>query len=220
MLEGMEIIVDVARSPQGHLAGTVRPAGRGGKRRDFHGVMELLACLERIIDVDASMLIDATPRKGDPIMTDPIELSSLPQADQDAIVTNLLALSSGFQARDVNRLAGVYSADADWVNAFGTVKKGRDQILGYLQGLFADENFNAGNLEAPPEVAIRVLTPEVVLVSAHLRVAGQKLVGGGEIPERDNHSLRVLHRQPDGTWPIVSEMYNDANREATYLPST
>ncbi len=219
MLGGMEIIVDVARSPQGHLTGTVGPASRD-PRRDFHGVMDLLACLERIIDVDASVLADPTTTKGEQNMTDPIEFSSLPQADQDAIVTNLLALSSGFQARDVNQLTGIYSADADWVNAFGTIKKGYDQILRYLQGLFADANFNAGNLEAPPEVAIRVLTPDVVLVSAHLRVAGQKLVGGGAISDRDNHSLRVLHRQPDGTWPIVSEMYNDANREATYLPST
>lgn len=100
------------------------------------------------------------------------------------------------------------------------MKQGHDQIVAYLRGLFADENFNAGTLEAPPEIAIRVLTPEVVLVSAHLRVAGQKLVGGGEIPERDNRSLRVLHRQPDGSWLIVSEMYNDANREATYLTAT
>jgi uncharacterized protein (TIGR02246 family) len=215
----MEIIVDVGRSAQGHLSGTVRPAGRV-ERRDFHGVMDLLACLERIIDVDSSILADPTTTKGEQNMTDPIEFSSLPQADQDAIVTNLLALSSGFQARDVNQLAGIYSADADWVNAFGTVKKGRDEILSYLRGLFADENFNAGNLEAPPEVAIRVLTPEVVLVSAHIRVAGQKLIGGGAISERDNHSLRVLHRQPDGAWPIVSEMYNDANRDVTYVPST
>ncbi len=219
MLGGMEIIVDITRSPQGQLAGTVRPAG-SVNGRDFYGVMELLACLERIIDVDASILAVTTTTKGEQTMTDPIEFSSLPQADQDVITTNLLALSSGFKARDVNQLTDVYSADADWVNAFGTVKRGSDQILAYLQGLFADENFNAGTLEAPPEVAIRVLTREVVLVSAHLRVAGQKLVGGGEIPERDNRSLRVLHRQADGTWPIVSEMYNDANREVTYTPST
>ena len=87
MLGGMEIIVDVARSPQGQLTGTVRPAG-SAKRRDFHGVMELLACLERIIDVDASILADPTTTKGEPTMTDPIEFSSLPQADQDAITTN------------------------------------------------------------------------------------------------------------------------------------
>lgn len=42
------------------------------------------------------------------------------------------------------------------------------------------------------------------------------MVGGGEIEVRDNHSLRVLQRQPDGTWLVVSEMYNDANQETTY----
>ena len=86
----------------------------------------------------------------------------------------------------------------------------------YLRGLFSSENFNAGSLKGPPETAIRVLTPEVVLVSAHLIEVGQKTIDGGVIEERDNHSLRVLHRQADGRWLIVSEMYNDANRESTY----
>ena len=61
-----------------------------------------------------------------------------------------------------------------------------------------------------------MLTPEVLLVNAHLQVEGQRMVGGGEIEVRDNHSLRVLQRQPDGTWLVVSEMYNDANQETTY----
>jgi ketosteroid isomerase-like protein len=95
-------------------------------------------------------------------------------------------------------------------------EEGRDEIVEYLRGLFSDDNFNAGTVKAPPETSIRVLTPEVVLVSAHLQVEGQKLVGGGEIEMRDNHSLRVLQRQNDGSWLIVSEMYNDANREQTY----
>jgi hypothetical protein len=66
----------------------------------------------------------------------------------------------------------VYSDDADWVNAFGTVKRGREAIVGYLRGLFADDNFNRGEPEGPPETSFRVLTPEVVLVSAHLRIKG------------------------------------------------
>ncbi len=144
------------------------------------------------------------------------DLSSLPQPDQDSIGQTLVALMTGFQERDADKLIAVYSLDADWVNAFGTVKKGGDEIVAYLRGLFADDNFNAGALRTPPEVVIRVLTPDVVLVSAHLQVEGQQLVGGGEIEERDNYSLRVLHRQPDGSWPIVSEMFNDANREKTY----
>jgi uncharacterized protein (TIGR02246 family) len=132
----------------------------------------------------------------------------------------LIALRTGFQDRDADKLVGVYSADADWVNAFGSVKKGSEEILTYLRGLFADANFNAGTLRGPPEVTIRVLTPEVALVSAHLQVEGQKLLAGGEIELRDNYSLRVLRRQADGAWPIVSEMFNDANRESTYAPKS
>ena len=144
------------------------------------------------------------------------DISSLPQADQDAIGATLISLLTGFRERDAEQLAGIYTPDADWVNAFGSVKKGGAEIVAYLRGLFADDNFNAGTLKAPPETTIRVLTPEVVLVSAHLQVDGQKLVGGGEIEVRDNYSLRVLQRQKDGSWLIVSEMYNDANREQTY----
>ncbi len=144
------------------------------------------------------------------------DISSLPKADQDAIGATLISLLTGFQERDAEKLLGIYTSDADWVNAFGSVKKGGHEIVEYLRGLFSDDNFNAGTLKAPPQTALRVLTPDVVLVSAHLQVEGQKLVGGGEIEVRDNHSLRVLQRQDDGSWLIVSEMYNDANREQTY----
>ena len=150
------------------------------------------------------------------LAADSNDISSLPQTDQDAIGATLISLMTGFQERDAEKLVGIYTSDADWVNAFGTVKKGGDEIVDYLRGLFADDNFNAGTLKAPPETALRVLTPDVILVSAHLQVEGQKLVGGGEIEARDNHSLRVLQRQDDGSWLIVSEMYNDANREQTY----
>ena len=143
------------------------------------------------------------------------DLSSLPQADQDAIGVTLMALLSGFQERNADKLVGVYSADADWVNAFGTVKRGRDEIVDYLTGLFRDDNFNRGELAGPPETSFRVLTPEVVLVSAHLIVKGQGLVGGGTL-DRDNYSLRALQRQDDGSWLIVSEMFQDANTETTY----
>lgn len=148
--------------------------------------------------------------------TDAGDISTLPQTDQDAIGTTLIALLTGFRERDAEKLVGIYSADADWVNAFGTVKKGGPEIVQYLRGLFSDDNFNAGTLKAPPTTNIRALTPDVVLVSAHLQVEGQKLVDGGEIEVRDNFSLRVLQRQPDGAWLIVSEMYNDANRDETY----
>jgi|HubBroStandDraft_2_1064218.scaffolds.fasta_scaffold131962_2 uncharacterized protein (TIGR02246 family) len=144
------------------------------------------------------------------------DVSSLPVADQEAIARTLRSLLTGFGTRQADALAGVYSADADWVNAFGSVKKGGEEIVGYLRGLFADGNFNAGKLKAPPESRVRVLTPDVVLVSSHLKIEGQQLVDGGVIAERDNHSLRVLQRQADGGWLIVSEMYMDVRRDQSY----
>jgi uncharacterized protein (TIGR02246 family) len=141
--------------------------------------------------------------------------SDLPPTDQEAIGKTLLTLLKAFDDRDAARLRRVYSDDADWVNAFGTVKRGRDEIVDYLTGLFRDDNFNRGELAGPPETGFRVLTPEVVLVSAHLIVKGQGLVGGGTL-DRDNYSLRALQRQDDGSWLIVSEMFQDANTETTY----
>jgi uncharacterized protein (TIGR02246 family) len=141
--------------------------------------------------------------------------SELPASDQEAIGKTLLTLLRAFDERDAEPLQHVYSDDADWVNAFGTVKRGRDEIVNYLRGLFGDDNFNRGELAGPPEPSFRVLTPEVVLVSAHLQVKGQGLVGGATL-DRDNFSLRALQRQNDGSWLIVSEMFQDANTETTY----
>lgn len=145
------------------------------------------------------------------------DFSELPAADQEAIGKTLLTLLKSFDERDAGPLQAVYSDDADWVNAFGTVKRGRDDIVDYLTGLFQDDNFNRGELAGPPETSFRVLTPGVVLVSAHLKVKGQGLVGGGTL-DRDNFSLRALQRQDDGSWLIVSEMFADANIETTYQP--
>src|ERR1700685_3087602 len=93
------------------------------------------------------------------------ELSSLRPADQEAVTRTLLSLLMGFRSRNADQLVGVYSDDADWVNAFGTTKKGGPEIVSYLRGLFSDENFNAGTLKAPPESVIRVLTPDIIVVS-------------------------------------------------------
>ncbi len=46
----------------------------------------------------------------------------MPANDQIAIGRTLRALLAGFACCDVSVLEGVYSDDADWVNAFGTVK--------------------------------------------------------------------------------------------------
>ncbi len=66
--------------------------------------------------------------------------SELPPADQEAIGKTLLTSLKSFDDRNADPLRGVYSDDADWVNAFGTLKRGRDDIVDYLSGLFQDDN--------------------------------------------------------------------------------
>ena len=147
-------------------------------------------------------------------MADPNDLSSLPQADQDAIATTLGRLLTGFSERDAETLVGIYAPDVDWVNAFGTVKRGHDGG-GVPAGAVRRRQLQRRHPHGPPEIAFKVLTPEVVLVSAHLQVQGQKFVDGGEIEVRDNPRSGCCSASP-GAWLIVSEMYNDANREETY----
>jgi uncharacterized protein (TIGR02246 family) len=144
-----------------------------------------------------------------------IDFADLPSDDQQAIGKTLLTLLTSFRDRDAEALRAVYSNDADWVDAFGTVKRGREEIVDYLSGLFAYDDFNRGEPEGPPETSFLVLTPEVVLVSARLRIKGQGLVGGGTL-DRANFSLCALQRQADGSWLIVSEMFQDANTETTF----
>ncbi|MFG1235660.1 hypothetical protein V5F63_00460 [Xanthobacter autotrophicus DSM 597] len=63
---------------------------------------------------------------------------------------------------------------------------------------------------------MRMVTDTMVIVSTHLQIKGQRLIGGAEIQLRGNHSLRVLHKQADERWLIVSEMDKDTHQDQTY----
>jgi ketosteroid isomerase-like protein len=59
------------------------------------------------------------------------DFADLPSDDQQAIGKTLLTLLTSFRDRDAEALRAVYSNDADWVDAFGTVKRGREEIVDY-----------------------------------------------------------------------------------------
>ena len=139
--------------------------------------------------------------------------------DTDGAIGNvLLVLRTSFRMRDARPLLGIYAEDADWTNAFGTTLKGRQQIVGYLTGLFADPHFGAGQA-GPPQVSIRPVTPDVIVVKTYIEVEGQQAFDGTTLPTRRNHSLKVIERQPEGQWLILSDIYMDARTDATYRDS-
>jgi uncharacterized protein (TIGR02246 family) len=144
------------------------------------------------------------------------DLAMTDDPDAAAIGQTLRALQVAFRTRNADLLNDVYVEDAHWTNAFGTTLSGRDAIVDYLRGLFADTHFAAGQMINPPQVSIRPVTDDVVVVKIYTEIAGQQTVDGHELPVRRNHSLKVLARQDDGRWLIVSEMYMDAREETTY----
>lgn len=141
---------------------------------------------------------------------------SLTPADQMAIGATLQALHEGFNLRDVSLMTDVYADDADWINAFGTRKKGRAEILSYLQGLFAEPLFDQGKPAGPPSMSLRPVDSDVVIVTIQLQVLGQGLAGGGTIPVRNNYSLHILQKQPDGRWFVISQLFMDARTDTTW----
>ena len=136
-----------------------------------------------------------------------------------AIEQTLQQLMTAFREHDADALSGICVEDADWTNAFGTTRHGRDAIISYLRGLFADPHFAAGTPAGAPELAVRFVTDDVALAKTYVEIQGQQTVAGDRLPVRRNHSLKVLSRQSDGRWLIVSEIFMDARDDSTYVGS-
>jgi len=52
------------------------------------------------------------------------------------------------------------------------ILSGRDAVVAYLKGLFADAHFGAGKLIGRPQVSIRPVTPDVVVSKTYAEIAG------------------------------------------------
>ncbi len=137
--------------------------------------------------------------------------------DEHAIGHTLRTLMMAFQRREADLLQSVYTEDADWTNAFGRSLHGREAIVTYLRELFADANFGDGEMRGEPQVDVRAITDDVVVARTYAEITGQRTVDGGTIAVRRNHSLKVLQRQAEGDWRIVSEMYMDARDDVTHV---
>jgi uncharacterized protein (TIGR02246 family) len=146
-----------------------------------------------------------------------VGVEAMDSADQEAITAVVGQMFIAFAQRSVELLDGVYTDTTDWINALGSVKTGSVAIIDYLGGLFRDGNFDQGRVVTGPDCTLRRLDEDNVVVIAHLQIAGQGLVGGGEIALRDSRSAHVISRQPDGAWRIVTQMFQDARTGTSYI---
>ncbi|WP_434986113.1 hypothetical protein [Vreelandella zhaodongensis] len=58
---------------------------------------------------------------------------------------------------------------------------------------------------------------DAVAVKVYTQIEGQRTIEGDVLPTRHNYSLKLLGRQSDGSWKIVSELFMDARSEVTHI---
>lgn len=130
-------------------------------------------------------------------------------SEEESIGDVLIALGMGFANRDAEAVASLYTEDAEWLNAFGDWRQGRDEILAEMEHLFSSPDFTAGRPVGPPTGSVRLLRPEVAVAWTYQEIEGQRMIGSGaEVGTRRNHSMLVLTREGD-QWLIAAQMFMD-----------
>jgi len=136
------------------------------------------------------------------VKADPAE-----QEADTAIRQAIADWDAGWRTFDPELVSRDYADDADWINAFGERRTGREQIKAYLAHGFTSPQW-AGRHTTPSTVSIRFLGPDLAAVSSSRQTTGQKSGSGRAYSTRHTHDLRLFARR-NGRWLIVSHQIMD-----------
>jgi len=105
-----------------------------------------------------------------------------------------------------------YATNAVWINAFGGRQVGRDSIIAFLRGLYADPGYRESRVvrAEPPEVLF--IRPDVAVVHEFHEREGQRLADGTVIARRTHTTLVVSKEQ--GRWLIQYQSIADERPRA------
>lgn len=138
---------------------------------------------------------------------------ALPPSDSLAITAAVDRWFEAWETLDAALAAQDYAEDADWTNAFGQTQRGRAAIEAQLREVFALGFVTAGQSE-PVGQEVRLLRPDVALVTTRVERRGQQAEGGEGLGVRRTTHLRVFERR-GGAWFIVSHLISDARAMGT-----
>jgi uncharacterized protein (TIGR02246 family) len=130
------------------------------------------------------------------------------KGDQPAIEQVIENWNRAWQTKDPKLAAQDYSDDADWTNAFGMKRKGRTEIEKILTEVFALPFVMAGQSRTL-EQSVKLIKPDVALVTTLVERTGQQVGSGAELGPRQTSHLRVLIKSK-GRWKIISHLISDA----------
>ena len=131
----------------------------------------------------------------------------LAKADRDAVMQALHRWEQAWVDKDAELAARDYSDDADWTNAFGMRRIGREAIQELLEEVFQLPFVMAGSTSYEYHDFIYV-GPGTILLRSHAIRTNQQLPSGTTEPPRRINHLRVFSKR-GGRWVIISHLIAD-----------
>jgi uncharacterized protein (TIGR02246 family) len=134
--------------------------------------------------------------------------------DETAIRAVMRASGQGWAEGDAAVVAEAYSNDAEWMNAFGDVRRGPEAIERYLSGLFEDDDDGMGESEQANGrmISLRYLGDDVAIF--HFMTISTRAGALEGADHRQVHTTSILAKA-NGQWRIVHEHTSDARPRTT-----
>ncbi|MEM6703964.1 MAG: SgcJ/EcaC family oxidoreductase [Acidobacteriota bacterium] len=131
------------------------------------------------------------------------------EADYDAVRKLLTTSAAAWGQGDAKSLSSAYGEDAEWMNAFGQIRRGSEAIRAYLSDLFEDQDDEMAEFEQQSGAAIslRFIGDDVAIFHGVTRSTRMGALEGAE--ERRVHSTTVMEKRGD-RWLVVHEHISDA----------
>ena len=134
-----------------------------------------------------------------------------PASEEDLAAIREVLMKGGvaWGSGDASALASIYSEDAEWMNAFGQVRRGSEAIEAYLGDLFEDQDEEMAEFEeqSGSAISLRFIGDDVAIFHGVTRSTRMGALEGAE--ERRVHNTQVLEKRGD-TWMIVHDHISDA----------
>ncbi len=133
-----------------------------------------------------------------------------PESDAEAQVRAAFEqYDQGWRAFDADKVEGAFAPDFEWTNEVGLRFSDKAKLRTFLDRLFKSPEFRAGS-SGPLEIrSIRLLGPDIAVVSSFEETKGQiDTATGKAVPSVRTNELTVMQRQ-NGRWLIVDDLSSD-----------
>ena len=129
------------------------------------------------------------------------------QSDSISIVTKIDDWNKAWKIKDNVLAAKWYSNDAEFTNAFGFNRIGREAIQEYLGGVFKMDFVMAGE-SVQTSLKLKPISDNVILATSTISRTGQKMSDESELGPRRTTHHRLFKKNRD--WQIVGHLISDA----------